>query len=487
MKSRLLFYKLIDFIENDMDYHIALIGGIRRTGKTTLLKQLKQQYGDEAEYFDLSRPENDLERIEDLFLDNPRKLLLLDEITYLDDYEMISQMLYNSEETGTHRMYKVIMTGSSSAHVEKLSNSKLGCRARLFRLPLLTFVEYLYFSDKIPSYENYNSVTNADFADYLKLSGLAGPASGLAITFDAQYFKAFYGETIFSNKKSRLTYSLVDLNEDDLTNLVNIMAYKLNEACGYKETIEPRIGGQEHIHLYNQQIKTKMSKIDLSTTIIADSVKAVPGITCEDIGRILYFLLWSGIAAIEHTRTALDVSPRGAASILEAVKRCGSEVDFESLFKEVSICLISPLYYTRIGRDILQQMNVPVEKLYKGMLFGKMLELYLRGAFAIRQAKPVLVTHKLKVTGIGDVDIWDNHNRILCEISSGDKRFNEIHVHKFFREHEFIRVCSSKNKDFFDEKRGYYQIPYARLCCMIDTGDIFKQNKTRTALTAYTT
>jgi len=82
-------------------------------------------------------------------------------------YEMFSEELYNMTTGGNYKKFKVIMTGPSSAHIMKLSGTKPGGRAKLFRLPTLTFVEYLYFTDRIPSYSEYNSVTNEDFADYL--------------------------------------------------------------------------------------------------------------------------------------------------------------------------------------------------------------------------------------------------------------------------------------------------------------------------------
>ena len=147
MKERLMVQRLIDFVDNDQNYRVALVAGIRRTGKTTILKQLQSYYPD-AIYIDLSRSDDGYLEIEEKFLDNPTNLLLLDEISYLSDYEMISQSLYNLSS----KQFKVIMTGSSLAHIIKLAGSKLGGgRSKLFRLPLLTFTEYLYFTGKIKS------------------------------------------------------------------------------------------------------------------------------------------------------------------------------------------------------------------------------------------------------------------------------------------------------------------------------------------------
>ena len=212
-------------LEGDKDYNVALLTGIRRTGKTTLLKQILQHYREKAVYIDLTADGSSLELIQEKVDDNVCKILLLDEISYLKQYELISQALFDYRGSVSSREIKIIITGSSASHLVKLSGSKLGCRSRLFRLPPLTFTEYLYFTDKIPSYDKYDTVTAEDFAGYLMLKDLEkSPAVNLAITFDGDYFRSFYNEVMISNSKSQLTHSLTELGEDDLTNFVNILA-----------------------------------------------------------------------------------------------------------------------------------------------------------------------------------------------------------------------------------------------------------------------
>jgi len=479
MKQRLMFGKLVEFIEKDKDYNVAILTGIRRTGKTFLLNSLKDKYGKEAVYIDLTEQGSSLSSIQERFDESVHRILLLDEIASLKNYEPIAQMLFDFQSEGVQRKPKIIMTGSSAAHLVKLNGSKLGCRARLFRMPLLNFVEFLYFTDRIQSYDDYESVANADFADYLQLKGLKdSPASDLAITFDEDYFMSFYDEVELCNRKSKLTHSLTELQENDLRYFINILAYKLSEPSRYKETTEAVAGAQEHIHLYNQQIKVKLNQIDFSDTVIFDSLKVVPDITIESIGRILLFLLWSGIATVEQTRRYLELEPYSISSILGKIEISKTRTDLENIFKDISVCLVSPLFYTRIGEEILQRMNVSVDNLYKGMIYGKMLELYIRGALSTYQKNSILSSNKLNLINLGEIDIYDNQNRILCESSVADKSDEETSVYKYFPDHEFIRVCSSAKKDYFSEKLQYYQIPYAKLCCMLDTGDILKLKRT---------
>ena len=473
MKERLLVSQLRDFIENDNEYSVALVAGIRRTGKTTILKQLQGYYRD-AVYIDLSKTENGQEIIEDLFLDDPSSLLLLDEISYLEDYEQYTQMIYNLTAGEYNRKFKVIVTGSSVAHVAKLRSSKLGGgRAKFFRLPPLMFSEYLLFTGRISSYNEYDNVKSEDFADYLFLNGLE---SNLCIHFTDDYFSTFYDEVSVSNKHSCLSFSFTDLREDDLSHLANLLAYKLSEACDYDTTVRPQVGNQEHIHLYNLGLRIKKNQIDLSTSLIADSKAAAPGITISAIGRILHFMLYSGLANIEYLRIDPAVDVDGVGYVLNILQTCTTENELEDLFRRVSICMTSPLFYTRLGCDILSRKNVNPEMLKKGMIFGKMLELYVRGALASWSNNTIFTSHKLNYTDVGEVDVWDSKHLLLCEISGRNKDAREIHIQDYFKDAPFIRVCTSRDKEYFNKL--YHQIPFAKFCCMIDTGDIFNLEKT---------
>jgi len=83
MKERLMVGRLRHFIEKNDEFHVALLAGLRRTGKTTILKQLQSYYPDSV-YIDLSKSGDGYLEIQERFLERPTSLLLLDEITYID-------------------------------------------------------------------------------------------------------------------------------------------------------------------------------------------------------------------------------------------------------------------------------------------------------------------------------------------------------------------------------------------------------------------
>jgi len=290
LKERLIVQQLRDFIDKDEENTIALVSGMRKVGKTTALKQLERSYGSRAVYADLSVDADGFEDMLDDFLDSPATILLLDEIAYLQNYELTSQSLYDLSNSSERKNFKVILTGSSAAHLTRLADTKLGGRAKLYRLPVITFVEYLYFTGRIPDYHNFMGLNTVDFADYLQLKGL----EELTVQFDDRYFDAYYREVEIGNRRRGLSYSMVDLKSGDLQSMARLIAHKLSEPKVYTETISPEVGNQERSNLRNLIPRVRFAQgIDLSDAVVAESARQVKNVTTKDKGRILSFMLTS--------------------------------------------------------------------------------------------------------------------------------------------------------------------------------------------------
>jgi len=473
-RERLIVRQLRDFIENNENYYAVLIAGIRQTGKTTILRQLQVEYPDSI-YIDLSAGKAGQMILDDIKFDGQTKLLLLDEITYLDDYEPVSQHIYNMS---TRYRFKVILTGSSSAHITKLSMTKLGGRALLMRLPSIMFIEYLYLTGRIQSYDDYSNVTNVDFSDYLMLKGL----ENLRTQFDKNYFDTFYSEVETSNERCFMGNSYVELNKNDLLHMSNLIAYKLSEAASYDKSLghKLKIAGKEYSSLKKlPDIKpVKWSKIDLSDAFITESYSEVQTITIKDKCRVLQFLLWAGLANIEFTKTSVYDELMDTGYILNRLKKITKSSELMQLFRDVSICLTSPLFYTRLGTDIISRMNVDIDNLCRGELLGKMLEVYIRGAVTLRSVNRIMSIVKLNFIDIqGEVDIFDDDTQLLCEVACWDKPADEVNLHRYYPNTALIRICATDS--ISEPYNCYHRIPYAKLCCMLDTGDIYKLQKTK--------
>jgi len=473
VKKRLMFSKLQDFIDNNNEYRVALISGMRRTGKTTILNQLENHYSETKKVvlLDISQGDVSADTISQAIINQSPELLLLDEISYLDNFDMHAQNLF---DLSYQYNFKIVMSGSSTAHINLLNKLKLGSRSLLFRLPPLTFVEYLFFTDRILSYDDYQSVTSKDFADYLLLKDFN---SGLAISFDREYFQNWYDEESASNDKGYHRDQHISLKESDLTDVANLIAYRLNEASSYYKTFNPEIGSQEKYTLMSQGFDINLSSLDLTTTLISQSNSQIKAIASRGRARVLLFLLQAGLACIESQFDGIDSEEWDYGKVVSLLSKVDNYDDLAYIFSNVSISLVTPLVYTCLDEDILSHFNVEREHLCYGDLLEKMLEVYIRGGLAFKRVGSVLSVTKLRNEAIGEVDIYVPEFNIMCEASIRNKKMSQLSLNKYFKENLLIRVCTSRDNDKL--AGGVHFIPYTKLCCMVDTGDVFNLEKHR--------
>lgn len=133
--------------------YITVITGLRRTGKTTLLKKLAEDFGSENKvYIDLERIDN-----RELFSEknydniitvlssrglnfNKRVLIAIDEVQLLPSIVSVLKYLYDNYTI------KFIITGSSSYYIKNMFSESLSGRKKVFELSTLNFPEYLLFN-----------------------------------------------------------------------------------------------------------------------------------------------------------------------------------------------------------------------------------------------------------------------------------------------------------------------------------------------------
>lgn len=133
---------------------VTVLTGMRRTGKTTLVKQLFLEIkSSNKAYFDLEKVANrDLffqKNYDNILLDleqkgiDPQKkmFLALDEIQLLPEIASVIKYLYD------HYDIKFIATGSSSYYLKNLFTESLAGRKKIFELFPLDFGEFLVFNN----------------------------------------------------------------------------------------------------------------------------------------------------------------------------------------------------------------------------------------------------------------------------------------------------------------------------------------------------
>jgi len=124
---------------------IAIVG-LRRTGKTTLMRQAMETRGSEAAFFSFDEEETQKKEILvfviDFFLNNFKsRYIFLDEIHYVEDWEGVLKRYYDLKNV------KFVVSGSESLELSK-AKAALAGRIVTFKLEPLTFREYLELRGK---------------------------------------------------------------------------------------------------------------------------------------------------------------------------------------------------------------------------------------------------------------------------------------------------------------------------------------------------
>lgn len=144
--------KLFNKLKRDLTKkHITVITGIRRSGKTTLAKQLLNEIKSEnKKYFDMERLDSRelfLEKNYDLIISSleintkKRAYIILDEIQLVRNIASVLKYLHDNYNI------KFIVTGSSSFYLKNLFTESLAGRKKIFELFPLDFGEFLTFKE----------------------------------------------------------------------------------------------------------------------------------------------------------------------------------------------------------------------------------------------------------------------------------------------------------------------------------------------------
>ncbi len=156
------------FLYDEIDFDEKLIGvmGARGAGKTTLLLQYlkKETHAKETLYLIGDHPlvaSEGLFAIADAFQKIGGRVLIIDEIHKVKDFEIALKLIYDS-----FFGLKVIFTGSSAVALDH-AKADLSRRAMIYHLPILSFREYLELESGV-AFEGYSLDEILD--DHIQLS-----------------------------------------------------------------------------------------------------------------------------------------------------------------------------------------------------------------------------------------------------------------------------------------------------------------------------
>lgn len=153
-------------IQFDSNY-IEVISGIRRCGKSTLMKLLMKKYGNKIAYFNFEDPRvyhfeiGDFQKLDEI-IGTGKTAYFFDEIQNVDAWEIFIRQLHDRGE-------KVFITGSNASLLSKDLGTRLTgrhLRHELYPFSYSEFLDFLQLKNNSESFEKY--VQNGGFPDFLR-------------------------------------------------------------------------------------------------------------------------------------------------------------------------------------------------------------------------------------------------------------------------------------------------------------------------------
>ena len=151
--------------------HIEVISGIRRCGKSTLMKQLMQRYKKDIAYFNFEDPRvynfeiNDFQKLDEI-IGKKKAAYFFDEIQNVPSWEIFVRQLHDRGE-------KVFITGSNASLLSKELGSRLTgrhLRHELFPFSYNEFLDYKKLKSNDTNFEQY--IQKGGFPEFLREENL---------------------------------------------------------------------------------------------------------------------------------------------------------------------------------------------------------------------------------------------------------------------------------------------------------------------------
>lgn len=260
--------EILDSIMGSLnDSRVLIITGIRRSGKSTLLKQMIQNVKDycyvnfEDERF-IDFKAQDFESLNEVLIEiyNNPKIYFFDEIQNIDKFELFVRRLQDQDK-------KVVITGSNSALLSRELGTRLTGRYKSFEVYPFSFKEFLSFNGTAYSRDDFYLAEKKVkllklFNDYFNLGGMPEYLKNK----DIEYIRTVYENIIYKDVIAR--YSIK--KQKIVRELVNILLANISSLFTYNSIKKPlglsnSITVKEYIsYLCNSYLFFELQKFDFS-------------------------------------------------------------------------------------------------------------------------------------------------------------------------------------------------------------------------------
>lgn len=204
---------------------VKIISGVRRSGKSTILKQLKRKYGGAYVNFDDERFVNfkvdDFQELYEICLELfPKKYFYFDEIQNIPNWERFVRRISEAGEN-------VFVTGSNATMLSKELGTHLTGRYLMFKLYPFSFKEYLRYNKIEPSKLTTKEKVKLKkfFSNYLKEGGLPEYLK----TKNKDYLRNLYESILYRDVMARYKLN----KEKTLKELIYLAANNLSKEISF--------------------------------------------------------------------------------------------------------------------------------------------------------------------------------------------------------------------------------------------------------------
>jgi hypothetical protein len=298
------------------DNRIIILTGLRRSGKSTLLRQIMANKKDfcyvnfEDERF-LDFRAQDFEELNEVLIEiygNP-KIYFFDEIQNIENFESFVRRLQDHGK-------KIVITGSNASLLSKEFGTKLTGRYKSFEVYPFSFREFLAFNKIEPEREwIYNPEKKVSlikfFAEYLSTGGMPEYLKNR----DKDYIKTLYENILYrdiiarySIKRQKLVKELVNIFSTNISSKFTYNSLKKTLGLSNAITVKEYISYMSNSYLFFELQKFDFSvKRQLNSPkkiyIIDPAFNRISGFNfSENKGKILENMVF-----IELKRRGMDV------------------------------------------------------------------------------------------------------------------------------------------------------------------------------------
>ncbi len=249
------------------DNRVIILTGIRRCGKSTILKQIiknKKDYSyinfEDERFLDFKA--QDFEKLNEILIEiyNNPEIYLFDEIQNVDKFETFVRRLQDEGK-------KVIITGSNASLLSKEFGTRLTGRYKPFEIFPFSFLEYLRFRNiEIEKDWSYKTIKRVEIKKAFNEYFLLGGFPEYLKTQDKEYIKnvldnIIYKDVIarYSIKKQRVIKELINILTTNISSMFTYNSIKTTLGLSNSITVKEYIS-----YLANSYLFFEVSKFDFS-------------------------------------------------------------------------------------------------------------------------------------------------------------------------------------------------------------------------------